>query len=225
MQTKSFNSYKITHKNGSVEEINAENLVEALSNMEISEDYSPVLQTYMQAEGIRTLVNNLPEEVPFTAVVAEGSGGSIATPASGHVHAGDQLTFKAVPAKNYSFVSWKLNGKIISTEATFLFTMPELKGEASAVFTAEFALSPVHWTSSVSPEGATGAGCVAFPMSGTVEANGNLDLIAVEADGYTFDHWERNGTSLGTNKILSVEVTPLADGEESAEYVAVFTEV
>ena len=223
MQTKSYNSYKITHKNGDVEQINAENLIEALKNMEITEEYSPVIQTYMVDEGIRTLVNTLPEEVPFTAVVAEGSGGSSATPVSGKIHAGDQIALKAIPARNYEFVNWKMNDKVISEEASLLYTMPELDGEASAVFKATFKLAPVTWESSVSPEGAGTAGCLAFPMSGTVEANGSLSLLAVEADGYAFDHWERNGESVGTNKILSATVMPLAEGEETAQYVAVFT--
>lgn len=224
MQTKIYNSYKITHKNGSVEVINAENLTKALENMEIDESYSPVLQTYMQEEGVRTLVSDMPEEVPFTCVVAEGSGGSIATPLSGHVHAGDQLSFKAIPADNYIFVNWKMNGSVISTEEAFVYTMPKLHGEASLVFTATFRLAPVAWTSVVSPSEATGAGCVAFPGSGTSEVGSTLSLIAVEAEGYTFDHWERNGTSLGTNKIMEAEVTPLASGETAAVYTAVFTE-
>ena len=89
MQSKLYNSYRITHKSGSVEEINAENLIEALKNLAIKEEFDPVLQTYMYAENIKTLVADLPEEVPFTAVVSESSGGSIATPVSGTVHAGD----------------------------------------------------------------------------------------------------------------------------------------
>ena len=116
MQTKLYNSYRITHKSGSVEEINAENLIEALKNTGIKEEIDPVLQTYMYNEGIRTLIEDVPAEVPFTAVVAEGAGGSIATPTSGTVHVGDTLAFKAVPARNYVFVNWQMNGKVISTE-------------------------------------------------------------------------------------------------------------
>lgn len=224
MQTKIYNSYRITHKNGNVEEVVAQNLIDALSNMEVSEEYSPVLQTYMQAEGIRTLVNDFPSEFPFTSVVAEGGGGSIATPLSGTVHVGDKLAFKAIPARNYTFVNWKMNGTVISEEADFVLTMPELRGDASAVFTATFKLADVAWTTEVSPAEASGAGCVAFPPSGVTEANEALGIIAVAETGYVFDHWERNGVSLGTNKILDVNVAPLADTETSAVYKAVFTE-
>ena len=114
MQTKLYNSYRITHKSGSVEEINAENLIEALQNSAIKEEFDPVLQTYMTADQITTLVADMPGEVPFTAVVSEGSGGSIATPASGTVHVGDQLALKAIPARNYVFVNWKMNDQVIS---------------------------------------------------------------------------------------------------------------
>lgn len=224
MQTKMLNSYRITHKNGSVEVINAENLVEALNNMEIAESFSPVLQTYMTEEGIRTLVADAPSEVPFTSVVNDTAGGSIATPLSGTVHVGDQLSFKAIPARNYVFKNWKLNDVIVSDQAEFVMTFPDLNGDASAVFKATFELAPVEWTAVVSPDTATGAGVVAFPASGVSPANGNVGIIAVEADGWTFDHWERNGVTLSTNKILDTTATPLADGEESAVYTAVFTE-
>ena len=224
MQTKNYNSYRITHENGNVEIINAENLIEALKNMEISEEYSPVLQTYMQEKGIRTLVNDLPEEIPFTSVVAEGAGGSIATPASGKVHAGDQLALKAVPARNYVFVNWKMNGQVISDQAELVYTFPELHGEASAVFTATFKLADVAWTTAVEPAEATGEGCLAFPGSGATPANGNLSLLAVAKGAYAFDHWERNGVSLGTNEMLTTEVEPLAEGESACVYKAVFRE-
>lgn len=223
MQSKTYNSYKITHKNGNVEVINAENLVKALENMEISEEYSPVLQTYMQDENIRTLVSDLPEEVPFTCVVAEGSGGSIATPLSGTVHAGDKLSFRAIPDTGYEFVNWKMNDKVVSEEASFVYTFPTLGGEASAVFKATFRLAPVSWESEVLPVEATTAGCIAFPLSGTAEVGSTLSLIAVEVNGLTFDHWEKNGESIGTNKILTTEVTALTENETSCKYTAVFT--
>lgn len=225
MQVKNLNSYQITHKNGSVENINAENLVQALQSMEISEDYSPVIQTYMKEENIRTLVEDIPAEVIFSAVVAENGGGSIATPSSGKIHVGDQLAFKAIPARNYVFVSWSLNGEVISREADMLYTMKDLPaGMTSAVFTATFALAPLSWVTAVSPAEATGDGAVAFPASGTTPANDDVSAIAVDSEHYTFDHWERNGESVGTNKILDVEATPLAEGETSCTFTAVFVE-
>jgi hypothetical protein len=164
----------------------------------------------------------LPEEIPFTSVVSEGAGGSIATPVSGTIHAGDSIAFKAIPARNYAFVNWKCNGEVISEEAEFVYTMKELKGEASAVFLATFRPADVSWTTSVEPSEATSAGVIAFPPSGVSSANASAQMLAVEADGYVFDHWERNGESIGTNKMLTVIVAPLAEGEDEAVYKAVF---
>lgn len=223
MQTKLYNSYRITHKNGSVETINAENLVEALNHMGIDELTSPVLQTYMEAEGIRTLVADMPAEVPFTAVVSEGAGGSIATPVSGTVHVGDEIAFKAVPARNYVFKNWKLNDVVISETAEFVCIFPDLHGEASAVFKATFAPAPVSWATAVSPAEATADGAMTFPASGVTPADGTVEAIAVNSDNYTFDHWERNGVSVGTNKVLSAEAVEPAEGETSVVYTAVFT--
>lgn len=224
MQSKNLNSYRITHKSGSVETINAENLIEALSNIQISEELDPVLQTYMTEEGVRTLVADVPSEVPFSSVVNDTAGGSIATPLSGTVHVGDQLAFKAIPARNYVFKNWKMNDVVVSENAEFVFTFPELHGEASAVFKATFELAPVEWTTAVSPAEATGDGAVAFPPSGITPAEGTVSAIAVNSEHYVFDHWERNGVNVGSNKILSAVAEEPAEGETSVVYTAIFNE-
>ena len=63
MQTKVFNAYRITHENGSIEDINALDLVQALENMETTETESPVTQTFLVKKGIRTLVEDEPEKL------------------------------------------------------------------------------------------------------------------------------------------------------------------
>ena len=114
MQTKIYNAYRITHKNGSVEDINALDLIQALENMEIPDTESKVLQAFLVKENVRTLVEDEKTEILFSAIVAENGGGSIATPASGRIHVGDMVQLKAIPARNYEFVSWKLNDVKIS---------------------------------------------------------------------------------------------------------------
>ena len=223
MQTKVFNSYRITHENGSIEDINALDLVQALENMETPETESTVTQTFLVKKGIRTLVEDEPGEVIFTAVVAENGGDSIVTPASGKIHVGDTLQFQAIPARNYEFVSWKLNGIEISNEETINFTMPALaSGVDTAVFIATFRLADVVWTTAVEPAEASTAGCIAFPTSGSTEANAETEFLAVAKEGFTFDHWEVNGESVSTNELLQTTVTPLAEGESARVYKAVF---
>lgn len=225
MQSKIYNAYRITHKNGNVEDINALDLVQALENMDTAETESKVLQAFLVKENVRTLVDDEPAEITFTAVVADGATGSIATPSSGTIHAGDQITLEAIPAKNYEFVSWKMNGDVISEDASLLYTMPDLgAGLSSVVFTATFKLQDVKWTTKVSPEGAGTVGCIAFPVSGTTKANENASFLAAAEDKYTFDHWERNGVNIGTDKLLTLSVSPLAETETECIYTAVFTE-
>lgn len=223
MQTKIFNAYRITHENGSVEDINALDLVQALENMEIPETESPVIQTFLVKKGIRTLVADEPTEILFNAIVAENGGGSIATPATGKIHVGDMVQLKAIPARNYQFVSWKLNDVEISKEATLNLTMPELaSGADTAVFTATFKLANVAWTTAVEPAEASTAGCIAFPTSGSSEANAEEEFLAVAKEGFVLDHWEVNGESISTNDLLQTEVAPLAECELSRIYKAVF---
>ena len=225
MQSKNYNAYRITHKDGSIEDINAVDLIQALENMDVQETESKVIQAFLVKENVRTLVAVEPTEIIFS-IVTEGGNGSIATPSAGKIHVGDQLQLKAIPERTYTFKAWKLNGEVISTEETFLLTMPELPtGIDTAVFTAVFELAKVKWTSKVMPEEASGDGCIAFPLSGTSEANAELQLLAVGSENYKFDHWERNGESISTNKLAITTVTPLAEVEASAEYVAVFTAV
>lgn len=223
MQTKIMNTFKITHENGQAEFLNAENVKQAIAN--IDETVSPVVALLRTSKNVKTLVADDPTVISFTAVTLNGGASSIATPASGTIHVGDQITLSALPDRNYTFVEWQLDGTKISEEANVLYTVPELEeGVEAVVFTAVFRLSDVAWTSTVSPSEAGTAGCLAFPTEGEIEANGSIDLIAIESEGFTFDHWERNGQSIGTNKILNATVTPLADGETSCVYTAIFTE-
>ena len=223
MQTKVFNAYRITHKNGSVEDINALDLVQALENMETPDTESKVIQAFLVKENVRTLVEDEPAEIIFSAIVAEGGTGSIATPASGKVHVGDKIALKAIPARTFTFVNWKLNDEVISEEADLVFTMPKLENLDTAVFVATFRLADVSWTSNVLPNEASVAGSIAFPAHGTTGANKELELLAVPSEGYTFNHWERNGVNISDSKLLKTEVTPLSEKEESAVYIAVFT--
>ena len=223
MQSKIYNAYRLTHKDGSIEDINALDLIQALENTEIPETESKVIQAVLLKENVKTLVAENPTEIMFSSVVAEGGTGSIATPSQGTVHEGDSISLKAIPARNYAFVNWKMNGEVIGESDTLLYTIPKLgEGLNSIVFTATFRLADVNWTSKVEPAEASGAGCLAFPASGTTKANESVSLIAVGAEGFTFDHWERNGENIGTNKILTANATPLIEGENECIYKAVF---
>lgn len=221
MQTKLLNTFKITHENNIVTFISAEDAEQAVANVDKT---SPVISLLRTAKNVKVLVADDPTVLNFNSTVTGGSG-SIATPASGELHVGDSITLKCIPERNYEFVCWKMNGNVISENAEVLFTIPEVEEGVELIsFEAVVKLSDIEWLATVSPEEAGTAGCLAFPTEGEIEANNTIDLIAIEKEGYVFDHWERNGESIGTNKILNATVTPLAVGEASCVYTAVFTE-
>lgn len=221
MQSKIYNAYKITHKNGTIEDINALDMVQALENMEVSETESKVAQIFLVKENVRTLIEDEKEEILFTAVT-QGGIGSIATPSQGKIHSGDQIALKAIPANGYVFVSWSLNGDVISNESELLFTMPKLSEGLDAVFTASFKDAPVEWVTEVSPKEAAST-VIVFPEGGTGEIGDDVSAIAISGETYKFSHWERSGTTLGTNQILSGRLSPLT--EDETEGKAVFTAV
>ena len=59
MQYKALNCYRIIHKDGTEERINAETAVQAIENMTTEEEVSPVISLSMLEEDIRTVI---PEE-------------------------------------------------------------------------------------------------------------------------------------------------------------------
>ena len=71
MQSKNYNAYRITHKDGSIEDINAVDLIQALENMDVQETESKVIQAFLVKENVRTLVADEPTEIIFS-IVTEG---------------------------------------------------------------------------------------------------------------------------------------------------------
>lgn len=56
MQYKALNCYRIIHKDGTEERINAETTVQAIENMTTEEEVSPVISLSMLEEDIRTVI-------------------------------------------------------------------------------------------------------------------------------------------------------------------------
>ena len=109
---------------------------------------------------------------------------------------GDQCTLKANPNSSYVFRHWAKNGKIMSEDATYTFTV---KSNVSlvAVFAAP---STVSVTINPANSGTvTGAGEYTYGSTCT--------LTATPAEGYAFNKWTIGGVSVSTNEEYSITVT------------------
>ena len=115
---------------------------------------------------------------------------------SGSFNDGDQCTLKANPNSSYVFRHWTKNGKIMSSDATYTFTV---KSNVSLV--AVFA-APSTVSVSINPENSgtvTGAGEYTYGSTCT--------LTATPAEGYAFNKWTIGGTTVSTNETYLIDVT------------------
>ena len=121
----------------------------------------------------------------ITANANNNAWGSVS--GGGTYNAGATCTLTATPASGYQFESWKKNGSVVSTNASYSFTVTE-----NATYTAYFAETPVTYytiSTNVTP---TGAGTVTG--GGTYAQGSTVTLTAVANNGYTFSQWQDGNT-------------------------------
>ena len=108
---------------------------------------------------------------------------------AGNYNVGNNVTLVATPAAGYNFVNWTdLNG-VVSTNATYSFTMPA----ANVALTAHFVAIDYTVTVNVAPAASgttTGAG--------SYNVGESVALTATPAAGYEFVNWTEGATVLGT---------------------------
>ncbi len=109
---------------------------------------------------------------------------------------GSDCTLTATPHIGYSFVNWKKNGSVVSTNSSYSFTVAE-----SAQYTAHFVINSYSITATANPtEGGTVAGAHAYTHGSTAT------LTATAAEGYTFVNWTENGAVVSTSPTLQFGV-------------------
>ena len=122
-------------------------------------------------------------------------GGTVS--GAGSYHEGDTCTLTATANAGYSFVNWTENNQVVSSSATYSFTVME-----SRTLVANFALQSFAVTATASPtEGGviTGVGTLNYGTTATLTATANT--------GYTFVNWTENNQVVSTNATYSFTVT------------------
>ena len=144
--------------------------------------------SFIAAEDITIFAHFTQASYTVTAWVNPIEGGTI-TGVSNPYNCGDVATLTAVPAENYSFDGWYSAGALISSDATYTFTVND-----NIWLMAQFSIESVTITASADPEEygvVSGAG--SYIVGSTV------NMIAYPFPGYYFINWTENGAEISTD--------------------------
>jgi hypothetical protein len=158
--------------------------------------------------GNRTLVANY-TEIPYTVSVSSLPLLGGVTTGGGTFNSGAPVTVKAVPNVGFTFSNWTEGANIVSTSATYLFT---IAGNRTLV--ANYNAIPFTVAVSSNPllGGVTSGG-------GTFNSGASVTVHAVPGVGYTFLNWKEGSAIVSTvanyqftitaNRILVATYTPV----------------
>lgn len=128
----------------------------------------------------------------FSIGIESTDGGSVS--GQGTYAYGTSLTVTATPSPNYSFVSWTENGTVVSTDASYTFTV-----DADRTLKANFAINTFSVTLE-STDGGTVSG------EGTYNYASNATVSATPNTGYHFVNWTENGAVIATEPSYTFRV-------------------
>ena len=137
------------------------------------------------------------EYQPTSYVIAASAGanGSI-TSGTGTYANGTNATLVATPASAYGLSSWTENGTVVSTSATYTFTVSR-----AVTLVANFALLSDILASSADANGSVSA------ASTTVVNGAPFTITATPITGYSFLNWTDGGAEVSTSAAYTFTVT------------------
>ena len=142
----------------------------------------------------------------ITATANPTNGGTVT--GAGNYAAGTTVTLTATPNTGYFFTNWTKNGSVVSTNATYSFTV-----NGTGAYVANFTLNSYSIIAAASPiDGGTVSG------AGTYNHGATATLVATANTGYSFSNWTKDGIIVSTNATYSFTVT------EYGVYIANFEE-
>lgn len=134
----------------------------------------------------------------FTVTVNSDDSDMGIVSGGGTVKEGNSITVTATSNTNYKFVSWTVNGEVVSNDASYTFTPTD-----DIDLTANFVELPIYTiTATIDPENAG-----TITGTGEYREGATCTLVATVADGYAFTGWKENGVTVSTNKTYSFTVT------------------
>ena len=125
------------------------------------------------------------------------NGGNVT--GGGTYNQGQQCTVTATPALGYTFTNWTENGNVVSTQASYTFTV-----NANRTLVANFTALPQNYNISVSAN-PTNGGIVSG--GGTYQEGQSCTVNATANAGYSFTNWTENGNVVSTEARYTFTVT------------------
>ena len=148
----------------------------------------------------RSLVANFTEatsQYTISTRVDPSEGGY--TTGGGSYSNGETCTLNAIPNDNYEFVNWTEDGAVVSSNASYSFTI-----DRNRTLVANFTpLAPTSYAIEVSVN-PIGGGSVTG--GGNYAPGTDCRLEAIVADGYEFVNWTENEIIVSTNAIFQFNV-------------------
>ena len=148
--------------------------------------------SFQQDLNINCAVATAPRTI--TAVADPEEGGTV--DGAGTYDGGTVITMTATPNAGYSFVHWKENGTIVSTDANYSFIVSSDRN-----LVAFFSLPLTVSVTTNLAEGGTATGAGSFDYGST------CTLTATPNEGYLFLNWSKNGEVVSCNASYSFAVT------------------
>ena len=144
----------------------------------------------------RTLVATF-QSINFITIIAlSNPGGGGTTTGAGTYTASSIISVTATPATGYQFVNWTEDGSVVSTNASYTFTVT-----SGRTLVANFSQIIYTVTTSSSPAaGGTSSG------DGTYSSGSSATVTANPATGYQFVNWTQGGSPVSTSVSYSFTV-------------------
>ena len=118
---------------------------------------------------------------------------------SGTFNYGQTCVVTATPNSGYQFVNWTQNGSVVSSSATYSFTVTSNRD-----LVAHFTNQTQSYTVAVSANPAAGG---TVTGGGTFQQGQSCTVVASPNANYTFTNWTENGTVVSTNASYTFNVT------------------
>lgn len=138
------------------------------------------------------------------ASASPSAGGTVT--GGGTLDCGSSCTLTATPATNYVFDNWTENGTVVSSNASYTFTV-----EGDRTLVANFHLDAVNITATAYDDSNNTTGGGTISGTGAFNIGSTCTLVATPASGYHFVNWTENNMEVATTANYSFTVTTARD--------------